>query len=380
MAAAPNTLGCVAAVVSAFQSGADLFQSIKDRSSRRRRMKESDWERAVEGKILHRSLIDGAVQCQAVSGEKCRQFGEEFVKGDAVTMSELQNVMVTLQTEVISALQIGRAVQNATLDLLALHEVVVVSKANALRAMHHLCKRLMTTAPPQYGTLHSPVQSPGLVSRHSFAARSDSTHGCSDSMGVSIPQAVSMPPPGIPERSPARMLSRLQLKDAFPRRSLTKSLKARSSAWFLQSKRHVDAEVDDDTERNNRASIHDSAVGSSVAYSHHHHSTSILSSDLDFIEQRRSSCATADSFEHPEDFYTTAQCSPQEKGHASSPSLSRSSKFQPLSPTQYEFRDDISKASHVAAMEDQCLKRSSQQLPASPLRVFPMQAIHPALR
>lgn len=412
-------LGCIAAIVSAFQSGADLFQSIRDRSSKRRRMKESDWERAVEEKMLHRSLINSAVQCQAVSGEKCRQFGDDFVRGDAVAMSELKNVMIALQTDVISALQIGRAVPNATLDLLALHEAVVVVKANALRAMQDFCQRIMSTAPiQQHADLQSPARPSRRMSRQSLTGGSDKSQRPSQSMNVSeicIPQAVSIPAPGIPERSPARMLSRLQLTDAFPKRSLTMSLKRRSSAWFPQIKRLHDDAADDDhddatvfdehqttgtNETVNRTSVHDSAVGSSVANSRHHHSTSFESSTFDLAEERRVSCATADSFEYPEDFYTTPQAtyspakekSPREL--APSPSTSNPSRFMTLpqmsslSPTNGESPDDVLRASRVAvaattyveAEPVHASRRTPRWQPSSPSSVTSMQNIHPAFR
>ncbi|KAK4493774.1 hypothetical protein PRZ48_014959 [Zasmidium cellare] len=349
--AAPDTLGCIAAIVSAFQSGADLFQGIRDRQTKKRRMKENDWERAVEEKLLQKSLLDAAVQCQNVSGEKCRQHGAAFVNGDTVAMSELKNVMVTLQTEVISALQIARAVQNATLDLLALHEVVVVGKANVLRAMHELCERLTTPS------LHSPLQSPSPRSRHSLHTRTSS--------GISIPQAVSMPPPGIPERSPARMLSRLQLTDAFPKRSLTKSLRRRSSTWFAKT-RHLDDDAQVDADMSvNRTSMHDSALGSSVA-----DGGKQLESNHD-LDEKRLSCTTAESFEDPEDFYNASPTRSSWRGHVAS--------YSP-SPMQWESPDSLTTVSHVAvaaSMEARPVstpKRASQHQPSSP------QSIHPAFR
>lgn len=385
------------------------------------RMKEKDWEQAVEEKILQKSLTDGANQCQAAGAERCQRFGEAFVRGDAIAMSELKDIMVKIQTEVISALQIRRAVENATLDLSSLNEAVIINKANALRAMHGLCQRTMTATSGQQHLVHDTMRSPVYARRPgSHRSHGEEFRGSLECNGIStmkIPSAVSLPDaPIISERSPTRMNPRIQFTGAAPRRSLTRSLKARSSTWFHQIRRLDNNETNDlqekeeedeqrqvtsSAERINRISLHDSAVGSSIAASRHKPSTSIASSAFDLDELRRVSCETADSFEQPEEFYKDCSTAQQAAGFYTSPksnsetgwaavrsraSLTGPSAFPRIAsppPAQWESPDDILHtgfAPRAVTTEAQPAFEQHHEPRFLPPSIYPPQSIHPAFR
>lgn len=419
-----DTLSCVAAIVSALEGGADLVQKIKNRRVKKWRLKERDVEQAVEEKILRKALIDGANQCQAASAERRLRYGDDFIKGDLIAISELKDVMIKLQTEVISALQIGRAVENATLDLLALQETVITNKANTLRAMNDLVRRIITAAPIQEqaidGRIYSPLHTARPGSHRSWTAQSDGSRGSLESpalAGVNIPLTVFMPAPGIPERIPSRKSSQLLIADATPKRSLTKSLKARSSAWLPQIMRSDDNGANDgeakgrnedeqpltnSTARFHRVSLHDSAIGSNASELRQKPSTSIASSTFYCMdEHRRESCATADSFENPEDFYKDCSATQQLKSTlpndgsetcvaaASQPYSAGTLAFPQISspsPTRWESPDDVSRADcapEVVTEESESMVGQYHQPRrhrSSTSNGYPMQNIHPAFR
>ena len=100
-----EVIGCVAAVVSAFHGGAELVQIIKERKEKKRRRKEKDLEQAFQERMLLQSLVDGATQCNTCSMERHHRFGPLFDRGDAIATSELKDVVISLQGEVIAALR-----------------------------------------------------------------------------------------------------------------------------------------------------------------------------------------------------------------------------------------------------------------------------------
>ena len=53
-----DVLGCVSAVVTAFQTAANSLETIKERKEKKKRKKEKEIEELVEIKLLHKSLIE----------------------------------------------------------------------------------------------------------------------------------------------------------------------------------------------------------------------------------------------------------------------------------------------------------------------------------
>ncbi|EME88617.1 uncharacterized protein MYCFIDRAFT_79971 [Pseudocercospora fijiensis CIRAD86] len=164
--------GCMSAITSAFQGGADLVQSLQERKQQKRKRKESDMEQVYAEKMLHRALVDAAEKTQTECVERRHRHGRAFVQGDSLATAELKDVMIGLQMEVIQPLQLSRASENAVLDTGPLHEAVITYKATVIRSLVHLCYRISVSSArqTQYSSndFVSPVTSPGLPQRMSL--------------------------------------------------------------------------------------------------------------------------------------------------------------------------------------------------------------------
>ena len=95
--------------------------------------------------LLTVSWRKGATRCRKHCENRREQFNSVFDAGDEIAISALKDVVISLQTEVIQALHIARAVENAILDFTSLHESSVTNRKDALRAMDQLCQRLMAS-------------------------------------------------------------------------------------------------------------------------------------------------------------------------------------------------------------------------------------------
>jgi len=138
-----EVIACVAAVVSAFHGGAELITIIKERKEKKRRRKEKDIEQAIQERLLHSSLLDGANQVDSDSFARRQRFGLAFEKGDAIAASQLKDVVIHLQGEVIRALQIASDVDAAVLHYTRLHEASISNRVEAVKSMDDLCQRIM---------------------------------------------------------------------------------------------------------------------------------------------------------------------------------------------------------------------------------------------
>lgn len=58
MESTTETLRVAAAIVSTFQTAADVLEAIKDRKESKKRKKEKEVEELMELKILHKSLVE----------------------------------------------------------------------------------------------------------------------------------------------------------------------------------------------------------------------------------------------------------------------------------------------------------------------------------
>ncbi|KAI7281724.1 hypothetical protein KC345_g3982 [Hortaea werneckii] len=142
-----EVISCVAAIVSAFHGGAEITKHIKEHKEKKKRRREDEIRRVVQEQILHDSLVDGANQCESGSQDRQRRFGHHFVRGDLTAVMELQAVAITLQSEVIRALQIARDQENVLLNLTMLHDASITNRNNAIRSMDELCQRIIQSFP-----------------------------------------------------------------------------------------------------------------------------------------------------------------------------------------------------------------------------------------
>ncbi|KAF7192211.1 hypothetical protein HII31_06243 [Pseudocercospora fuligena] len=166
-----TVLGCISAITSAFQGGADLAQSLQERRQRRRRRRDSEMEQVYAERMLHRALVDAAEKTQTECVERRHRYGQAFVHGDSFATAELKDVMIGLQMEVIQPLQLARGSEDTALEIAPLHEAVITYKATTIRILEHLCYRISVSyaRQSQYNSndFVSPV-SPALPQRMSL--------------------------------------------------------------------------------------------------------------------------------------------------------------------------------------------------------------------
>ncbi|KAK6437685.1 hypothetical protein LTR95_006114 [Oleoguttula sp. CCFEE 5521] len=151
-----EVLKVVAAVVTGFQTAADTLEQIKERKERKKRRKEREVEELMEIKILHKSLVEGGARCRRHCDSRHQQFSPEFEAGDAIALPALKDVVIALQSEIIQALHMARAVENAVLDLTTLHESSITCCKDATRAMDQLCQRITASLQLQQQHLQQP--------------------------------------------------------------------------------------------------------------------------------------------------------------------------------------------------------------------------------
>ncbi|OQO10859.1 hypothetical protein B0A48_04160 [Cryoendolithus antarcticus] len=212
-------VGCVAAVVSAFHGAAELTDIIKERreKKRKRRDREKDMEQAVQERMLHTSLVQGARQIDQTGLERRQQFGYAFERGDLTATSELKDVVIRLQGEVIRALQIARDVENAALNMQILHDASISNRLEAIRSMDGLCYRITVAmevprsldAEPDLQRFMSrePVPAPAMLTLQRRG--SDESLASFQTARMALPAAVSIPSAsaGPSVRNPRFMLS-----------------------------------------------------------------------------------------------------------------------------------------------------------------------------
>lgn len=150
-----EVVACVAAVVSAFHGGAELITIIKDKRShkkekrdrRRKERLEREMEQFFQEKMLHTSLQDGEHRVQEHYELEQRQLGYAFRRGDDIATSQLKDVVINMQGEIIRSLQIAVSFEQAELDLSKLHEASITNRMSAERSMDDLRERIILTLP-----------------------------------------------------------------------------------------------------------------------------------------------------------------------------------------------------------------------------------------
>ena len=296
----------VSKIVSAFQKSADALQAIQDRKEKKKRKKEKDFEELVEGRMLHKSLIEGRDQCQKIVSDRHQQYGMPFDLGDVPATCALKDVVISLQGDIMQALQMALLNESLTVNIGQLLELSITNRQAAIRAMDELCQRLTATAPAQrpyvddgYDARPSPFMSPvspnvGQVHPQMYRTRSnDSAESLPMASTASSYQAAQYPPP----LSFQRMQSVRQPNEVLPSRHMShvshgspysdwSGQRYRSPEIEADLRRRMVREEDEDAaevslsvrgrERPNVPSMHDSAIGS-VAGSRHKPSNSFNS-------------------------------------------------------------------------------------------------------
>ncbi|RMY95087.1 hypothetical protein D0862_08821 [Hortaea werneckii] len=285
-----EVISCVAAIVSAFHGGAEITKHIKEHKEKKKRRREDEIRRVVQEQILHDSLIDGAHQCESGSQDRQRRFGHHFVRGDQTAVMELQAVAITLQSEVIRALQIARDQENVLLNLTMLHDASITNRNNAIRSMDELCQRIIQSFPV-------PRQL-GEDSMQAFIAQSDgfgfpfarTRRNSEDSLesfqtaSPALPSAVTIPDQPGSSRSPAisRFQSMRHASDSLVQRatSLVPSRTPGPPACpepASRRRQNDSAAAYDMFDRVATLSVHDSGRGSVESNSGHRQSASLSS-------------------------------------------------------------------------------------------------------
>jgi hypothetical protein len=125
------------------------------------------------------------MRCRKHCENRHQQFSPAFEVGDDIAILALKDVLISLQGEVIQALHIARAVENAILDFTTLHETSVTNRKDATRAMDQLCQRIMASM--QYGLHKSEAINPSDSSmRSSFASKPLSSYDLPPSPPASV--------------------------------------------------------------------------------------------------------------------------------------------------------------------------------------------------
>ncbi|GAB7364561.1 hypothetical protein MBLNU230_g5368t1 [Neophaeotheca triangularis] len=139
---------CVCAVVSAFHGGAELITTIKEKRASKKRWRierQQEMERSFQEKTLQTALQDGEHRVQEYYDQKQRQLGYAFRVGDDIATSQLKDIVINMQGEIIRSLQIAVNVEQAVLDLTKLHEASIANRMSAERSMDDLRQRIVLT-------------------------------------------------------------------------------------------------------------------------------------------------------------------------------------------------------------------------------------------
>ena len=151
-------------------------------------------------------MLQGETRCRKHCESRHQQFGSAFEIGDAIAVPALKEVVINIQSEIIQALNLARAVENAVLDFTALHESSVTGRKDATRAMDQLCQRISASMQLETKSHRASVEAPSpsassLLSSYANMQPSDG-HERHDKSLPLIPFAVDSPPSSILQRKP----------------------------------------------------------------------------------------------------------------------------------------------------------------------------------
>lgn len=212
------------------------------------------------------------------------------MRGDLTAVMELQAVAITLQSEVIRALQIARDQENVLLNLTMLHDASITNRNNAIRSMDELCQRIIQSfpVPRQLGEDSMQIfmaQSGGFGFPFARTRRnSEDSLESFQTASPALPSAVTIPDQPGSSRSPAisRFQSMRHASDSLVQRatplvpSRTPGLPACPEP-ASRRRQHDSSAAFDVFDRVATLSVHDSGRGSVETNSAHRQSASLSS-------------------------------------------------------------------------------------------------------
>ncbi|OQV08968.1 hypothetical protein CLAIMM_13162 isoform 2 [Cladophialophora immunda] len=298
MESVAEVLRAVGAIVSSFQAAADALEFIKERKEKKKRKKDKELEELLEIKILHKSLIEGGTRCRKHCENRQQQFGSAFEIGDAIAVPALKEVVISIQSEILQALNLARAVDSAVLDFTALHESSVTGRKDATRAMDQLCQRIMASMQVGPKSRRESVEATTPSSSSLFFSYANmqpfEDHERFDKSLPSLPSATESPPSSIYQRTlpnrafTVRQHNETALQAIQKSRSLLlpESRASRATDLLgqqadidslvsrpissLAQEQHPESSPDLEVEQRSKDSIRDSALGSDRSSEHLH--------------------------------------------------------------------------------------------------------------
>ena len=350
-------------------------------------------------------------------------------------------MVISLQSDILQALQIARAVESAVLDLTTLHESSITNRKDAIRSMDELCRRVMANQPPYgyYGSDgydHRNSSSSSPRPQYNFSqmerAISDDAGSFRTVTMSGYPAGVSIPGQASDQQmSFQRAQSTRQGNDMIAQRAMSQSSHGPSPSWSATQPRRRDSDMPlrrtvpvpegeenetrkvrdhPDLDRMSELSLQDSAIGSDIGS--HRRPAGSINSIAQSDHPRASSVSDQSTSEQPKDVQkgtppsmrnpsvaSNAKPVPNEEddltpdsseqaslsSRTASPAASRHSRSETASmSSRLETAEDMSRAMYapeVVTKEFESLLSQQSGRP-SPRHMRPDQLsnVHPALR
>ncbi|KAJ5667744.1 uncharacterized protein N7477_006314 [Penicillium maclennaniae] len=195
-------VACVAAVVSAYHDGGQLFRSIKEKWHNRRQPNHTS---AID---LEWSLIRGSEDILTHWNIRAAHLGRRYEEGDAIAREQMKDIVITLQSALLTHLRYAEG-HEARLDMVKLLAASDRGRASTISVLHDLYQRQAQTAAvpwpialPVGPSVVDPASSlgyyMGLIDRQSSSPLSDSRKrpgGGRALEGTSLPGMITGSPP-----------------------------------------------------------------------------------------------------------------------------------------------------------------------------------------
>ncbi|KAJ5652864.1 hypothetical protein N7507_010290 [Penicillium longicatenatum] len=133
-------VACVAAIVSAYRDGSELYRAIKKKWDRRHPKEE------VSSNDLERSLARGQDEILAHWNAHVSRLGQRYEEGDTISREQMKDIVITLQGMLLTHL--SRAVdQRVSLDVVAVLSASDYGRSCTISVLHELYQRIAQSAP-----------------------------------------------------------------------------------------------------------------------------------------------------------------------------------------------------------------------------------------
>ena len=132
-------VGCVAAVISAYQHADEFVQKIREKRAKKKLG-------ALPPESLHRSLAMGPPAINRMNDEGTRRFGRAFAVGDGMARAELTGIIIEIQGRMITSLTTALEDDRGTSNFNDLVDVSETGRVQSVTALGSLLKRLLEQA------------------------------------------------------------------------------------------------------------------------------------------------------------------------------------------------------------------------------------------